>query len=133
MGADLTAQQELFLLAQFGEPGAMEANNVIAKILKAKTDGGYIGGRLVQNWSGWIHSNCVTARQWTDIDHIVESIVDKSNVEGSRSKVKVRILTPKSHVRRTHLEDPIATSGPKETWRQQLSSLFGTLCHTLGF
>ena len=82
VGADITAQQELFLLAQFGEPGAMEANNVIAKILKAKTDGGYIGGRLVQNWSGWIHSNWVSARHWTDMDQIAKSIVDKSHVEG---------------------------------------------------
>ena len=57
IGADRTAQQELFLLAQNGEAGRAAANNIVAKILKKQAD-----QEVVYSWSKFVHSCCLNAR-----------------------------------------------------------------------
>ena len=57
IGADRTAQQELFLLAQNGEAGRAAANNTVAKILKKQAD-----QEVVYSWSKFVHSCCLNAR-----------------------------------------------------------------------
>ena len=61
IGADRTAQQELFLLAQAGEGGKTAANNIVAKILKKKAD-----NEVVYSWSKFLHSCCLNARHKLD-------------------------------------------------------------------
>ena len=47
---DTTAQQELFLLAQFSPTGAKACNHVLSKVLKKVADGEH-----VRSWSAFIH------------------------------------------------------------------------------
>jgi hypothetical protein len=64
LGVDNTAQQELYLLAQFSQLGAKAANHVISKVLKKVAD-----GDQVRNWSAFVHSCVKTARHdlhWHD-------------------------------------------------------------------
>ena len=50
---DEAAQKELFLLAQFSSKGAKAANSLIAKLLKATSD-----GREIFNPSAFVHKGC---------------------------------------------------------------------------
>lgn len=54
---DTSAQQELFLLAQYSDEGSRHANSVIAHFMKAVSD-----GRDIRNPSGFIHSSCLKSR-----------------------------------------------------------------------
>ena len=56
-GVDNLAMQEIFLLAQMGDQGRRAANNVVAKLLKARAD-----HRLIANPSAFMHSSCRAAR-----------------------------------------------------------------------
>ena len=55
---DTTAKQALFLLAQYSEAGAMEANTIINKLHKKAGD-----GSMLANPSSFIHKCCCNA--WT--------------------------------------------------------------------
>ena len=57
MGADDEARMSLFTLASMGEPGKIAAADVIAKIVKFKTD-----GTVVNNWSALIHTTALDKR-----------------------------------------------------------------------
>ena len=56
-GCDETSRQELFLLAQHSDDGFKEANSIIGKILKKRSD-----KEVVANMSGFVHSCVRNAR-----------------------------------------------------------------------
>jgi hypothetical protein len=58
---DDTAQQELYLLAQYSNRGAQMANHVLSKVLKKIAD-----GDQVRNWSAFVHSCVKSARHELD-------------------------------------------------------------------
>ena len=57
LGADEAARRTLFLLLQHGEDGKRAANEVVGKCLKKIADQEH-----VNNWSGFIHRSCLSAR-----------------------------------------------------------------------
>lgn len=54
---DETAQMELFLLSQHSDQGFQEANAIIAKLLKKRSDKSYL-----DNSSGFVHACVKNAR-----------------------------------------------------------------------
>ena len=63
---DDTAQQELYLLAQYSGRGAQMANHVLSKVLKKIAD-----GDQVRNWSAFVHSCVKSARHdltWDELE-----------------------------------------------------------------